>query len=203
MSSRMTRTLLRLYPRRIRDRYGQELLDLEDELRAQGEVSHARLTWDVLTGALMLRYSRRRTRVVTAVVLAGAVCVVVGLVVAAGGIGGPGNTGSPARESRQRAQLLAHVAYPGGRGLLPYGTACPIGAGSSCSLTPCTEFVAQSSDEDVVAHNSTPTIERVGRVRATRCPTHQPGMHRAVLSAQAVTTPRPRAAAATAQPATQ
>jgi hypothetical protein len=35
MSSGLTRTLLRLYPRRIRDRYGGELLDLEDELMAQ------------------------------------------------------------------------------------------------------------------------------------------------------------------------
>jgi hypothetical protein len=43
MSSRLMRTLLKLYPRRIRNRYSDELLDLENELRAQGEVSRTRL----------------------------------------------------------------------------------------------------------------------------------------------------------------
>lgn len=31
MSSRLMRTLLKLYPRRIRNRYGDELLELEDK----------------------------------------------------------------------------------------------------------------------------------------------------------------------------
>jgi len=60
MSSRLTRTLLKLYPRRIRNRYGDELLDLEDELRVQGKVSRTRLIRDMLTGALLIRPTRQR-----------------------------------------------------------------------------------------------------------------------------------------------
>ncbi len=52
MSSRLTRTLLKLYPRRIRNRYGDELLDLQDELRAQDDVSRTHLIRDMLAGAL-------------------------------------------------------------------------------------------------------------------------------------------------------
>lgn len=37
MSSRLMRMLLKLYPRRIRNRYGDELLDLQSELEAQGD----------------------------------------------------------------------------------------------------------------------------------------------------------------------
>jgi hypothetical protein len=103
MSSRLTRTLLRLYPRRIRDRYGEELLDLEDELRAHGEVSRTRLIRDMLTGALLIRLTRQRARLVV-----GAVLVVVGLAVTGTIIGGRG-TGAPARASHPRVQLVAQT----------------------------------------------------------------------------------------------
>jgi hypothetical protein len=47
MSSRLTRTLLKLYPRRILGRNGDELPDLEDELWAKGELSRTRLLSDM------------------------------------------------------------------------------------------------------------------------------------------------------------
>ena len=172
MSSRLTRTLLKLYPRRVRDRYGEELLDLEDELRAQGEVSRMRLIRDMVTGAFLIRVTRQRARIVT-----GAVLVVVGLVVAGTVIGGRG-TDAPARASRPRVQLTAQYVPAN-----PYG-ACPVAAGSSCSLMPCTEFIGRSSDEDAVARSSVPTIQRP-RPTGTRCPAHpHAGPQSAVLMAQ-------------------
>jgi hypothetical protein len=60
MSSRLTRTLLKLYPRRIRNRYGDKLLELQDELRAQDDVSRTRLIRDMIAGALLVRPARRR-----------------------------------------------------------------------------------------------------------------------------------------------
>jgi hypothetical protein len=129
MSSRLTRTLLKLYPRRIRNRYGEELLDLEDELRAQGKVSRTRLIRDMLTGALLIRPTRQRARLVT-----GAVLVIVGLVVA-GTIIGRRGTDAPARASHPRVQLAALVAQT--ERAMP--NTCPVAAGSSCSLTPCTD----------------------------------------------------------------
>jgi hypothetical protein len=39
MSQRLGRVLLRLYPSRIRQRYGDELLDLQDRLRSEGDLS--------------------------------------------------------------------------------------------------------------------------------------------------------------------
>lgn len=160
MSSRVTRTLLKLYPRRVRDRYGEELLDLEDELRAQGEVSRTRLIRDMLTGALLVRATRQRKRIVT-----GAVLVVVGLAGAGTVIVGRG-TDAPARASHHRVQLTAQYVPAN-----PYGS-CPVAAGSSCSLTPCTEFIGRSSGEDAVARSSVRAIQRPRRPTGTRCAAH-------------------------------
>ena len=52
MSSRIARVLLKLYPRPVRDRYGRELLTLQADLRARGELSRGRLVWDMLAGSL-------------------------------------------------------------------------------------------------------------------------------------------------------
>ena len=141
MSSRLMRTLLKLYPRRIRNRYSDELLDLENELRAQGEVSRTRLIWDMLAGALLIRPTRQRARLVT-----GAVLVIVGLAMA-GTIIGPRGTDSPGRASHPQAQLDRIWFLPGVRSAvaLPYGS-CWVADGSSCSLTPCTEFTGRSSE---------------------------------------------------------
>jgi hypothetical protein len=174
MSSRLTRTLLKLYPRRVRDRYGEELLDLEDELRAQGEVSRTRLIRDMVTGVLLIRLAHRRARLVT-----GAVLVAVGLVVAGTVIGGRG-TDAPARASHPRVQRVTQTITA-----MPNST-CPVAAGSSCSLTPCTEFISRPSDEDAVARSSVPTIQRPRRPTGTRCPAHSHagGPQSAVLMAQ-------------------
>jgi hypothetical protein len=157
MSSRLMRTLIKLYPRRIRNRYGDELLDLEDEMRAQGEVSRARLVRDMLAGALLIRPARQRVRLVTSAVL-----VIAGLAIAAATIGGRGPA-SPARASHPKVQLTAQSVTA-----TPYGT-CFVADGSSCSLVPCTEFIGRSSTEDAVAHGSLPATRRRPRRAATRC----------------------------------
>jgi hypothetical protein len=163
MSSRLTRALLKLYPRRIRDRYGDELLDLQDELRAQDDVSRTRVIGDMLAGALLVQPARR------AYLLIGAVLVIGGLAVAEARIGGPG-ADSPARASHLQARLMARSAVTA-------PPTCLVADGSSCSLTPCTEFTARSSSEgggvadelpvpyrralrlDVRVRNTTPSIE--------------------------------------------
>jgi hypothetical protein len=134
------RTLLKLYPRRIRDRYGDELLDLEDELRAQGKVSRTRLIRDMLAGALLIRPTRQRARLVT-----GTVLVIVGLAMAGTIIGGRG-TDSPARASHPQVRLVTR-SLPANA--IPY-VSCFVAAGSSCSLAPCTVFTGQTSAEDAV-----------------------------------------------------
>lgn len=155
MSSRLTRTLLKLYPRRIRNRYGNELLDLQDELRAQGEVSSMRLIRDMLAGALLVRPARR------AYLMIGAVLVIVGLAVGGAAIRGL-EADSPARASHPQTALTVRsaVAAP---------PTCFVADGSSCSLTPCSEFTGRSSTEDAVAHGSVSVTQRRARVSATRC----------------------------------
>jgi hypothetical protein len=135
----------------------------------------------MLTGAFLIRITRQRARLVT-----GAVLVVVGLVVVGTVIGGRG-TDAPARASHPRVQLVAQTVTA-----MPYST-CPVAAGSSCSLTPCTEFIGRSSDEDAVARSSVPTIQRARRVTGTRCPAHpHAGPQSAVLMAQPAMPTRPR-----------
>ena len=66
MNSRLMRMLLKLYPRRIRNRYGDELLDLQSELDAHGDLSRTRLIRDMLAGTLLVRPGGQRSHLVTA-----------------------------------------------------------------------------------------------------------------------------------------
>ncbi len=159
------RTLLKLYPRRIRDRYGDELLDLEDELRAQGEVSRARLIRDMLAGALLIRPTRQRARLVT-----GAVLVIAGLAMG-GAVISRGGANLPARASHPHARLAQTVIAT------PYGS-CFVAAGSSCSLAPCTEFTGQTSAGHTVAHSGVPATQRQARRTRTRCVAYPHGRAR-------------------------
>jgi hypothetical protein len=141
MSSRFMRTLLKLYPRRIRQRYGDELLDLQDELSAQDHASRARLIRDMLAGALLVRNTRRVCLVVAAaVVLAGG--AVVGTTIG-GPSAGRGHLTAVSGSSRTllRAARRLHIASE--------KQGCFVAGGSSCSVTPCTEFIAQASNEVV------------------------------------------------------
>lgn len=172
MSSRLTRTLLKLYPRRIRHRYGDELLDLEDELRAQGELSRTRLIRDMLVGALVIQPTRRRARLLT-----GAVLLVAGVAVAGAIIGGHGSE-RPARHPRPRAVAVVIPVLPVPESPFRDHT-CLIAADSSCSLTACTEFVGRTpvgTGNSVAvavaanAHSSAPTAVRAPRATTPRCP---------------------------------
>lgn len=166
MSSRLTRTLLKLYPRRIRNRYGDELLDLQDELRAQDDVSRTRLIRDMLAGALLVRSARR------AYLVTGAVLIIGGLAVAGAAIGRLG-ADSPGRTSHSQAQVSRWPwILPGVRvrtALLPNASSCFVADGSSCSLTPCTEFTGRSSSEGAVAYSSASAAPRRTPLAGTRC----------------------------------
>jgi hypothetical protein len=149
------RLLLKLYPRRVRNRYGDELLDLQGELTARGDVSRTRLIWDMLARALLVRPARHRARL-----LIGAVLVVVGLAIAAPVTGGRA-TGSPARASRARVRLAVKRFNA-----VPYGS-CFVAA-SSCSLTPAPNSPVDSRPASAVAQ-SVPGTRRRPRVTETGC----------------------------------
>ena len=155
MSSRLARALLKLYPRRVRDRYGDELLDLQDELRAQGDVSRKRLVRDMLAGALAAR-PVSRAHLITGVVL------VVGALALAGTIVGGRGTDSPAPASHPRVLATKNI------NVIPYGS-CFVAGGSSCSVTPCSEFTGRSSVEGAVVYSSPPAARSLPRPGTTRC----------------------------------
>lgn len=183
MNSRVMRMLLKLYPRRIRNRYGNELLDLYSELQEQGDLSHTRLIRDMMVGALLVRPGRQRAHLVI-----GAVLVIVGLATAGTIIGSHG-TDAPARASHLQAQLTVRNINVSPS---PYGS-CFVAAGSSCSLTPCTEFIAQSSTQSAVAHSSIPTIAPQPRLTPTRCNANpHVGPSRAVFRGRTVKPARPK-----------
>jgi hypothetical protein len=160
MSSPLMRALLKLYPRPIRNRYGDELLDLQDELRTQGNLSRTRLIRDTFAGAVLVRPVRERARLVIT-----AVPVIVGLAIAGSIIAGAG-TGSPAQTSRPQARaVVPHV------NATPYRS-CFVATGSSCSLAACTQFTGQTSTQGAVVYDSEPAAERQQRLTKTRCASH-------------------------------
>ena len=152
MSSRLTRTLLKLYPRRVRDRYGDELLDLHDELRADAAISRSRLIRDAVAGALLVRTARQRTRLAIS-----ATFVVIGLALAA--TIATRDPHSPPRASVDRAPSVTAAA----------GGACFVAPGSRCSTVACTQFATEGSTQDAVAYLTTPAAApQVNRANA-RC----------------------------------
>jgi hypothetical protein len=144
---------------------------------------YARLSGIMLAGALLIRPTRQRARLVTAAVL-----VIVGLAMAGTIIGGRG-TDSPARASHPKVRLAAQ-SLP--LNPIPYGS-CFVATGSSCSLTPCTEFIGRSSAEDAVAHSSVPATQRRPRLTGTRCAAYPHARPQdLVVVARAVKPTRPR-----------
>ncbi len=163
MSSRLTRALLKLYPRRVRKRYGAELLDLQDELRAQGDVSRIRMIRDMLAGALLLRPARRARLVI------GAALVIAGLAVTGAIVSGPG-TGSPSRSSHSHVRLGAknlRLAVKTATAV-PYGS-CFVGSGTSCSSTPCAADIDQTSTGGAVTRTSAVVAQPRPRVTTAYC----------------------------------
>jgi hypothetical protein len=160
MSSRLTRALLKLYPRRIRSRYGDELLDLQDELRTQGNLSRARLIRDTLAGAVLVRPVRERARLLITAILVIAGLATAGSIIAAAGSSSRTQTSG----SRARA-AVPHV------NATPYGT-CFVATGSSCSLAACTQFTGQTSTQNAVVSDNEPAIQRRSRRTRARCASH-------------------------------
>jgi hypothetical protein len=174
MSSRWARGLLRLYPRRIRERYGQELLDLQDELRARGELSRARLVRDTIVGAALSRSTRRRAAL-GAALLAAALALAIGLA--------PWGHTTRAVRALPVAQLAARSPAP-----LPHQT-CPVDGGGSCSAVGCAELVTSSAPTlTTTVSRATHTTRPQRRVAAPRCLTTTPDLHPHALSVATATT---------------
>jgi hypothetical protein len=181
MSSRLTRALLKLYPRKIRTRYGDELLDLQDELRTRDNLSRARLIRDTLTAAVLVRPVCARARLVIAAALVIAGLAIVGLVIAGAGSSSPAQTSS----------VQARAAVPPAS-VSPYGT-CFVAAGSSCSLAACTQFTGQASAQSAAVYDDRPATERRSRPAKARCATHALVLpQQPVFVARATKTTHPR-----------
>jgi len=172
MSSRLARTLLKLYPRRVRDRYGEELLALEDELSAHGEHSRTRLIRDMLTGALLVRPGRHRVRLTI-----GAVCLVTAVAGAVVIVGSHGiDVSSRGSHSAARPAPLASLNQnrhaPTIIGPIQQGGTCYVAADSSCSATPCSQLAGPTSTQDGAETGSVSAPQRRRRVIAERCAAH-------------------------------
>jgi len=163
MSQRLTRALLRLYPRGVRRRYGPELLDLQDQLSARGELSRFRLTRDAIYGAVLARSSRQRALFFS---VAG---VVLGLVVAGAILSW--DIGHPRRSAESSARVVAAVVAPPGRSSLPYGTACEIDSGA-CSLKACIVFISRASTPASTGTSVRPAEPPSPRRRQAGCAAH-------------------------------
>lgn len=131
-------------------------MDLQDELRAQGELSRMRLIRDMLAGALLVRPTRWAYLIIAAALLIG------GLAVVSTSVGGRG-TDLPAPPSRAELRLTAKAAAAA----VPYRS-CLVARGS-CSLTPCTQFAGQPSSGGAAVYSSPPTARGRQRGTATRC----------------------------------
>lgn len=177
MSSRLTRTLLKLYPRRIRDRYGDELLDLHDELSAEGEISRPRVIRDAVVGALLVRTARQRTHLALS-----ATIVVIGLALAATTI----TTGDPHSPAPASGELAPSVSAA-------VGGACFVAAGSPCSTVACTQFATQRWTHDAVPYLTTPTVGPQRNLANARCAAYPHARQpRALFVARASETSQPR-----------
>lgn len=135
MSQRWTRALLRLYPARVRQRYGDELLDLQDELRTEGGLSVLGLMRDAVAGALLVRTARQRGWI-----LSSAALVVAGLVAGVALLASGHRVAGP-------THLLIAQPAASSRPENPDGRACLVSAGMSCSLQSCSIFAVQTQPQ--------------------------------------------------------
>jgi hypothetical protein len=137
MSQRLGRMLLRLYPSRIRQRYGDELLDLQNELRSEGDLSLLRLTRDGIAGALIARSATQR-----ALILGGGL-LIAGLIAVGVTLAGSGHRSNAAFYGSLKHPAVARLAAtPAVPPSVPYGRSCLVSSGMSCSLRACSEYTA-------------------------------------------------------------
>jgi hypothetical protein len=165
MSSRVTRFMPKLYPRAIQDRYAQEMVELDDELKEHGDLSRPRLLWDMLGGALLLWRARSRQCVV-----AGAVLTIVGLTVLGTIRGSEHPDRLPQRLDRQLRIPTASVA-----------SGAPCFVGGPCPASPCPQFVEDGSINGGVSYSSVPLVAHPSRPTHANCVTYRPIQKRKTL----------------------
>ena len=154
MSSSFTRMLRRLYPRRVRDRYGDELLELQDELRARGEISRTGLLRDAIVGALLARSRRQRATLTLSLVT-----VVAGLCLAVLMIAGPTTLAPTHARPATHGEAIANATIPQ---LMPHSyRSCSVSDASLCSVPACSEYVEMNpTTGEFVAYGTERTDER-------------------------------------------
>jgi hypothetical protein len=162
MSTRLTRILRRLYPRSVRERYGDELLDLQRELRERGEISRAGLIRDAIAGAILARSSGRR-----AFVTVSAVTVLAVLALSGGLIAGGSRLGSSRSASGAPLAIAKIAPRP-----LP-GHVCLV-SGSPCSLPPCTHYIVVMNPTTGDIVSATPAVAADQAARCAASPTLRP-----------------------------
>jgi hypothetical protein len=168
MSSPFTRVLRKLYPRHVRDRYGGELLDLQDELRARGEISRAGLLRDAIAGAVLARSSRQRASLTLSVVTALAGLVLAGVLI----IGHTGLAPNLTPASTRKGPLAIATITPQ---LTPRAYhSCFVTNGSPCSLDACTEYIEDPATGDIVGGGTGLADERATQARCAASPTRSP-----------------------------
>lgn len=150
MSPSLTRMLRKLYPRHVRERYGDELLDLQDELRARGEISRAGLLRDAIMGAMLARSGRLRASLTLFAATAAVGLVITGFLVVSAG---PTPAHPPTATPRRLAGTI--IAKPE-----PY-LCLTTESGSSCSQGACTEYVELNPMTGrIVAYRTMPADKR-------------------------------------------
>jgi hypothetical protein len=122
MSRQLMALLLRLYPRWVRERYGEELLELQRELRAKGDIGLLGSVRDLVAGALRVR--PRAWRVGCAGGLAAVAGVAIAMSVAPGG---------PIGARHRPVVRLAAVPK--------LQVPCFVSGGRTCSVMGCSEYV--------------------------------------------------------------
>jgi hypothetical protein len=126
----------------------------------------------MLAGALLVRPTRHRVRLII-----GAVCMVAAVGVAAVIIGTHGiDVSPPGSHSSTRPAALASLNRnrhaPTMIGPIQPGGTCFVAADSSCSATPCSQFAGPTSTQDAAETGSLSARRRQRRVIAERCAAH-------------------------------
>ena len=141
MNARLFRLLLWLYPRRIRDRYGSELIDLHRDLDRHDANHRARLVLDMFVGALAARTTRERARLI-----AGGVALIAAVAFGIAMSAGHAANRPPARLALTATPIKAH--------------SCFVTSGSECSLSACQQFISRSAATSAVLDLAASAVPR-------------------------------------------
>lgn len=188
MNPRLLRSLIRLFPREWRRRYGEELRDLVAELAHHGEETQARLAIELIARAVAERISRPGLRAVTGLMAVAAVVAVVSIalsdwsstgnkVLALDTAQGQHDPGAAARHPRPAPTLqIPHQSgqscfVTSGSTCSAQPHSCPVSSGSDCAETACPMLISAGETGTVPrARKTARSLEGIERTLATAVP---------------------------------